>query len=227
MNYKDFQTELTKYIDDEYCEFTKKLVPSERPFLGVRIPDIRKVVKEIPKNDLENFIDHKPEAFEEILARGIAISRLPYDKALKYFDSQIELIDDWSTCDTFCAAMRSVIKKHKEEFLDKKIEKLLKSKKTFSVRVGLVFLLNSFVEEQYLDLIFARIESLKNRDEYYIKMAIAWLLVECFIKFPEKTKAYLLKSTLPKWTFNKAISKICDSFRVEKNVKTYLKTIKK
>ena len=58
-------------------------------------------------------------------------------------------------------------------------------------------------------------------------MAIAWLLSECFIKFPEPTFDYLKTSKLPKWTFNKTISKICDSYRVDPEVKAELKRLRK
>ena len=58
-------------------------------------------------------------------------------------------------------------------------------------------------------------------------MAVAWLVAECFIKFPDETFDFLKTTELPKWTFNKTISKICDSFRVEKEVKDYLKTLRK
>ena len=70
-------------------------------------------------------------------------------------------------------------------------------------------------------------ERLAARDEYYVKMALAWLVCECFIKFPEPTLGYLRASHLPKWTFNKAISKICDSYRVEPEMKDLLRKMRR
>ena len=146
---------------------------------------------------------------------------------LKFFDSQVELLDNWCTVDTFCAALRKVVKHHEDDFLNSKVENLLKSKDEFATRAGLVCLLDFYVKPEYLHLIFDRIESLKNRKEYYIKMSIAWLLAECFIKYPEITYDYLRHSNLEKWTFNKAISKICDSYRVEKSAKERLKKLRR
>ena len=146
---------------------------------------------------------------------------------IKLFDSQIELLDNWCTVDTFCAALRKTIKKHEAEFLNQKVEKLLKAKNEFAVRFGIVSLLDFYVKPDYLFLIYDRVETLRNRDEYYIKMALAWLLAECFIKFPDETMPYLKVSKLEPWTFNKTLSKICDSYRVDPETKTLIKTLRK
>jgi 3-methyladenine DNA glycosylase AlkD len=146
---------------------------------------------------------------------------------LQYFDSQIRLLDNWCTVDTFCAALRKTVKHHEAEFFDNKVEKLLVNKNEFAVRAGVVLLLDLYVNFDYLFTIFDRIESLKTRKEYYVKMAVAWLLAECFIKFPDETLSYLKVSKLEPWTFNKAISKICDSYRVDPETKKYLKTLRK
>ena len=225
--YSVFQTKLVSLADDKYREFSIRGIPCDRPFLGVRIPQIRKLVKEIPSEQLEEFIKAKPLAIEEVIARSFAIARLPYEKMLEKFNSQIQYLDNWCTVDTFCAALRKTVKHHEEDFLDKKVENLLSSKDEFAVRAGVVCLLDFYVKPEYLYLIFDRIESLKNREEYYIKMAIAWLLAECFIKYPEITRDYLNRSKLDKWTFNKAISKICDSYRVDNDAKAEVKKLRK
>ena len=225
--YADFRTKLASLSDDEYRKFCMRGIPCDRPFIGVRIPEIRKLVNNIPKEDIDDFIKAKPVAIEEVIARSFAIARLPYDKMIKVFDSQIELLDNWCTVDTFCAALRKTIKKHETDFFDKKVENLLKEKDEFAVRAGLVLLLDFYVNPNYLAVIFDRVESLKDRNEYYIKMAIAWLLAECFIKFPDETSAYLKVSKLESWTFNKAISKICDSYRVDPDTKTLIKSLRR
>lgn len=225
--YADFRTKLASLSDDEYRKFCMCGIPCDRQFIGVRIPEIRKLVNNIPKESIDDFIKAKPVAIEEVIARSFAIARLPYDKMIKVFDSHIEFLDNWCTVDTFCAALRKTIKKHEAEFLNQKVEKLLKAKNEFAVRFGIVSLLDFYVKPDYLFLIYDRIEALKNRDEYYIKMALAWLLAECFIKFPDETFSYLKSSSLEPWTFNKAISKICDSYRVEPELKEAVKKLRK
>lgn len=226
-DYKEFQKELGKYVDDEYRVFAMKGIPCERPFVGVRIPNVRKVVELIPYEKYEEFLKIKPVAIEEVLARGMIICKLSYEEMMKHFDSQVKYIDNWCTCDIFCSGLRKVIKKHREEFLEKKVDKLFKSKDEYVVRVGLVILKTSYIDFDYLNVIFDRVDGLALRDEYYVKMAIAWLLSECFIKFPAATTGYLIESRLPKWTFNKTISKICDSYRVDDETKKMLRKMRK
>lgn len=227
MSYSDFRTELMKLSDDNYRDFIMRGILCDRPFLGVRVPEIRQLVNKIPPENFTEFLNTEPLAYEEVIARGLLIARLPYSEMLKVFNSQIAYLDNWSTVDTFCASLRSLLKHHESEFLELKIEPLLKSKNEFAVRAGLVFLLDHYVTSDYLHLIFDRVEFLKHRDEYYIKMATSWLLAECFIEFPEITIDYLKNSKLPVWTFNKAISKICDSHRVDEDAKSMLKTLRK
>lgn len=226
MTYDEVKTALSREIDDKYQVFVSKAIPTDRPILGIRIPTVRKIARSVPKAEIENILKKVPVSLEELLLRGFLIARLDYNEMLQHFNSQVALINDWCSCDTFCASLKPLIKKHRQEFFDQKIDPLLKQKGEFKVRVGLVLLLG-YVSPDYLNVIFDRAESLKNREEYYIKMAVAWLIAECFIKYPEETLSYLKVSKLERWTFNKAISKICDSYRVEPDAKTYLKTLKK
>lgn len=225
--YDELRTALVSRGDEKYREFVMRGIPSERPFLGVRIPEIRRIVADIPPTHYKEFLAKKPMAFEEVIARGIIVAKLPYDEMMDYFDSQILEIDDWCTCDTFCSYVNRKIKKEQEDFLNQKIEALLVDEREFAVRAGLVLLKCGYVKEDYLHLIFDRVESLAGREEYYIRMAIAWLVAECFIKFPEVTMEHLKVSSMPKWTFNKTISKICDSYRVEDEMKDTLRQMRK
>lgn len=233
-NYKELREELASLADDEYREFSMKGIPSERPFIGVRIPLIRRVVAKVPNEKIAELLKVEPVAIEEVLARGMLICRLPYDEVVSlhdndksWFDLQIECIDNWCTCDIFCSGICRKIKKHQEEFLESKVDELLNAADEFAVRAGLVMLKCGYISEDYLAVIFDRVERLAEREEYYIRMAIAWLIAECFIKFPEATLAYMKVSKLPRWTFNKTISKICDSYRVDEDAKAMLKKMRR
>ena len=45
-------------------------------------------------------------------------------------------------------------------------------------------------------------------DFYYVMMAKAWLISECYIKYPNETLIYLEQTKIDTLTYNKAISKI-------------------
>ena len=58
-------------------------------------------------------------------------------------------------------------------------------------------------------------------------MAIAWLLSVSFIKQKDKTIKYLKNNKLDNFTHNKAIQKIIESYRVTKEEKEFIKTLKR
>ena len=87
-------------------------------------------------------------------------------------------------------------------------------------------LLNYFIEEKYIDKIFVAVEKIKT-DDYYAKMAIAWLISICFIKLPEKTMDFLHHTKIQNWIYNKAIQKILESYRITTGTKQILKTMKR
>ena len=57
-------------------------------------------------------------------------------------------------------------------------------------------------------------------------MAQAWLICDLYIKYPKETLKFIKQNNLNKFTHNKAINKIHDSFRVSKEDKEYLNRLK-
>jgi len=64
-------------------------------------------------------------------------------------------------------------------------------------------------------------------DEYYVKMANAWLISICYIKYPSKTQTFLQNTSIDNWTYNKAIQKICESRRISVEEKEKIILMKK
>jgi hypothetical protein len=58
-------------------------------------------------------------------------------------------------------------------------------------------------------------------------MAEAWLICELYIKFKEPTLEFIKNNNLNKFTHNKAISKIHDSYRVSVEEKEYLNSLRR
>ena len=153
-SYSEFRENLARLADDDYREFSKKGIPTERPFIGVRIPQTREIVKEISPCFCTEFLKTEPVAIEEVLARGMVIYELSYEEMMvkrseingkSWFDSQVDIIDNWCTCDVFCSGVTKRIKGHLAKVLDQKIECLLNDSREFAVRVGLVLLKCAYV----------------------------------------------------------------------------------
>jgi len=210
--------EYLKSISEEsYKEFNSKIIFTNYEMLGIRLPKLRILAKEIFKTDYKEFLNINITYYEEAMLYLLVIALIKdIDELMLYFPKALDLIDNWALCDSFCGSLKIVIN-NKEYFL-KVIDKLLKSDKTYNVRVGLVLLLNYYVSEDYLDLIFKYLDNI-NSDEYYINMAEAWLLCEIFIKYQSDGLKYLENNKLNSFTINKTISKIRDSFRVSKEIK--------
>ncbi len=226
-DYNELKNDLEQSADGKYRDFSMKICTSKYRMLGVRVPKIREYAKRVPLEKIEEFVRICPETYEEVLLRGFSIARLAYGDMLKWFDSQLEYIDNWSTCDIFCSAIGKLVRKNRGDFFEKKVKKLLNDEHEFITRVGLVILKCSYVEPGYLEFIFSEADRLSNREEYYVKMGLAWLVSECFIKYPSDTMGYLSRSKMPVWTFNKTISKICDSYRVDMRTKESLREMRR
>ena len=86
--------------------------------------------------------------------------------------------------------------------------------------------MSHFVNEKNLQTIFETLNNIKS-DKFYINMAEAWLVCELYIKFPKETFEFITNNKLNKFTQNKAISKIHDSYRVSKEDKKILNQFRK
>ena len=70
---------------------------------------------------------------------------------------------------------------------------VFKAKQPYTVRFGLVLLLDFYINDTYIDHVL-KLCNTKYIDHYYISMAHSWLISICYIKYPEKTKQFLENS---------------------------------
>lgn len=159
--------------------------------------------------------------YEEVMIQGLVISHIKEEALFeKYFKIHIQKIDNWALCDTFCSSIK-IVEKYEEKYFKESV-KLSLSQDEFISRVGLVTILDHFISKKNIDTIFDTLNKIKS-DKFYINMAEAWLVCELYVKFPKETFIFLEQNNLNKFTQNKSISKICDSYRVSKEEKEALK----
>ena len=228
INYTRFLDKLYSYQDIKYKEFSKSLIPgnSEYEYIGVRIPKLKEIAKDISKTNYESFIIlNRHKTFEEIMIHGLVIGYIKdIDEVIKLYKEYIPYIDNWSLCDSTVVNLK-IIHKYPSKGLNL-VKWCLNHKKTYYKRVGYVLLLNNYVKEEYLDYIFECCNNYMN-DNYYVKMAVAWLVAECYIKYPDKTITYLKNNKLDNWTHNKSIQKIKESNRINNDIKEYINTFRR
>lgn len=205
---------LLKLKDERYALFHQKLLKNDEiKVIGIRTPELKKIAKNIAQNDYMSFLNNNPcKYYEEVVLYGLVITYLDnFDEAIILFEKYIDYIDNWASCDIVVANFK-LIKKNKEKML-KHIKRYINSKNSWHIRVGLVLLLTYYIEEDYLDLIYNISNSIKS-DDYYVKMANAWLISICLIKYYDKTIKFLKTSSLDIWTYNKALQKGIESQRI-------------
>jgi 3-methyladenine DNA glycosylase AlkD len=207
--------------DLKYKEFSEKIANTKKTFIGVRIPKLRQIANELFKDDYNAFLNGcKFDYFEDTLLYGLIVAKLPYEQFIKLLPTYLNNCDSWSHIDSFVSSIKC-IKKSKDVFL-KLIKENINNAQGFYLRFYVVCLMTYYVEEQNLDYIFSICQQCDGRG-YYNDMAIAWLISVLFVKFKEQSFEFLKTCNLSTFTLNKAISKICDSFRVTLESKTLLK----
>lgn len=262
----DIRDDLYKIAEPEYQLFSSKLLPGVDNILGVRLPKLRKLAKQVEKeygaayldaaleklqdentaaDDRENF---HGEYMEEVLLQGMVIGNLKVqtensshrktavyslEQIQDYIRKYIPKIDNWSTCDSFCAGLK--IAKEYPEPMWEFIQEYLVSDRDYDVRFGIVMIINYFIQDANLDKIFEifnRIGENKDVSCYYVEMALAWAISICYVKYPDQTFIYLEKmrneeTILNDFTYHKALQKIVESHCVTQEKKAEIKLMKR
>lgn len=222
--------ELIQMSDSKYKSFHSNLCPGINNILGIRVPVLREYAKKLIKKysfeELINNIDD--EYYEEIMLQGMLIglnSKENFNVIKKYIEDYISKIDNWAICDTFCAGLK-IVNQNKENMWGF-IKQYLDSDQEFYLRFAIVIILDYYIEEKYLEEIFRIFNNIQS-EYYYVKMAIAWAISICLIKYYDKTINYLKNnSKIDKWTYNKSLQKTIESYRITKDQKELLKNMKK
>lgn len=217
--------ELIPYVNEGNAKFTSKLIPNAKPCLGLYTKDLKAIAKQMALEERYSFFDEKHEYHDEDMIHVLMLTYIKeYEVMLKYLKQTIPLLSNWAMVDQLVCNLK-IVKKHKKDMFGF-LEKYRYSKKEYEVRFVLIMLLAYYCEDEYIDYIFNVIDTC-NKDTYYIKMGIAWLLCDCMIKHRDKTFIYLNKCNLDLWIFNKAIQKMIESYRISDCDKDMLRKMKK
>ena len=219
---------LIELADEKYKKFHSGLCPNVDNIIGVKVPLLRNLAKELYEEyGLEYFNHTKSDYYEEVMLEGIMIGLLDIrvDKVLEYIKNFLPKINNWAICDTFCSGLK-IAKKNKKIFWEF-IDSYLDSENEYEVRFAVVMMLYHFLDDEHTIEVTKRIERIKHQG-YYVKVAVAWLISIMYIKYPAYTYGYLEEDcNLDDITFNKAIQKINDSKRVSDDDKFYIKDLKR
>lgn len=219
--------QLEKLAEDSYREFSQKLLPGTSNILGVRLPILQSLAKQIAKGDWREYLSCTTDStFEEIMLQGLVLGNANTDTK-ELFDRTanfVSKIDNWSVCDSFCASYK--LAKKQPDAVWEYLSPYISSKLEFECRFGVVMLLDFYTSEKDIPRTLIQLSQTKAIG-YYAKMAVAWAVSVCFVKNPDATLPYLMQPIWDDFTHNKAIQKIIESNRVPSESKSLVRKLKR
>lgn len=214
--------------DDGYKRFTSSLIPTvdENKIIGVRTPLIRSYARSLgdvsdPSSPARLFLKNRHRYYELDNLHAVLISQVKdFDLCLALLDDFLLTIDNWATCDM----LRPKCFNQKEKlFLS--IKRWLGAEHTYTVRFGIEMLMCHFLDDDFdpeqLHLVMNVPEG-----EYYVDMMVAWYFATALAKQWDETIKILQQRALSEWRHNKTVSKACESLRISKERKIYLKGLR-
>lgn len=217
--------QLLELCEPKYMKFTSALMPGVENVLGIRLPLLRKIAREIAAGDWRAYLAQAGDFyFEERMLQGMVISYARCDPAekLEHVARFIPKIDNWAVCDCFCWRLKAAERQPMWEF----IRPRFRSEAEYEVRFAVVMALGNFVDQVHLEDLLQLLDGIRH-EAYYARMGVAWAVSVCYIKFPERTHAWLENCSLDDWTFNKSLQKIVESYRVSDAAKQQIRAMKR
>ena len=203
-NYNELENlilELKKLSNEKFKNFNDKIINTTSKTIGVQIPKLRLIAKEISKGNYISFLSlNMPDIFELHIIYALVLSKIK-DINLSYplFKNFIYTINNWAVCDILCGEYKIVLKN--KEFYLNKIKEFVKTNNEFVVRVGLILLMKFYIKTNLFEIF--EILNTTTCNKYYVNMGIAWLLSTTFIFDEKSTLNYINTSQLSYFVKNK------------------------
>ncbi|MCH5151085.1 MAG: DNA alkylation repair protein [Clostridiales bacterium] len=225
MTYDILVQTLQENSNKQFDKFNSKIVNSGVQTIGCTVPFVRKLAKNFSVAEVEDFPLH--QYFEVDLLRGIVVStsKRPFEEKSTHLLQFAETIENWAVCD--CSTVK-VSKSERSQYFDFFVS-LLPSEKPFVCRYGVVNLMSNYLDEEHIDQVFDALATITQWGHYYVDMGVAWLVATAMAKCRDKTVAYMEnegKQALNKFTYNKALQKMRESYRVSPDDKQWTYTLK-
>ena len=231
----------------------------ERRVLGLHSPEIKSVAKQLSREGgevvmpdgthricvngvevIRAFEEAPSESlcYEETVIWGylINLTKCSFDERLAMLGRYVPVLDNWAMCDSYRAHAKWMARADKA-VLWAFLERWFDSEREFEVRFAVVVAMCYFLNEEWLEEVFERINRLnfgrikskyktvkgkpkvaqqgtvQGAEPYYVRMGVAWLLATALAKFPDQTRAFVRSSNLPTDVVKLYIRKARESFR--------------
>lgn len=224
---KTIKEKIIALADEQYRSFSTALLPGIDHILGVRLPQLRKIAKEIAKTNWRYYLAAaEDEYFEERMLQGMVIGyvRTDIDERLQLTENFVSRIDNWAICDSFCSGLKFTVENREKVWSF--LQPYFFSEKEYHVRFALVMLLTYFLVDDYLIRVLKTMDLIRHQG-YYAQMGLAWAVSICYLKFPVQTLVILQCNDWDDFTYNKALQKISESKKIDREGKAMIRLMKR
>ncbi|MDR2913767.1 MAG: DNA alkylation repair protein [Tannerella sp.] len=220
--------QLNALAESDYKQFNKRIIPTNYEILGVRMPALKKLAKELSADpNLESYLKNAEfTTYEHILLYGLVLGQLKkpsLETIYRYLDPLTLKFDNWAHVDTIISALK-VFKKSPDEILSHFLP-LKTHEGEFTKRVFVIIQMDYLMNETHIDIALKHLTEVP-QGQYYVDMAIAWAISVGLIKFGDKTIPLLEERIFSKFVHNKAIQKTRESYRITPEMKEQLNKMK-
>lgn len=216
------QALLFSCTDPSYKRFQLSLIPGmpEDRMMGVRMPEIRKIAKGISDISLLGPLPHAYH--EEDCIHAILINAISdYDQTIRSLNDFLPYVNNWAVCDLLSPkSFRSL-----PERLIEQVRVWLSSSHPYTVRFAIGVLMKYYLDDFFSSDHLAMVCNLET-ENYYVKMGCAWYFATALAKQYSHTVKCFVSPKMDPWVHNKAIQKATESYRISKETKDYLRTLK-
>ncbi len=217
---------LFRMADTRYRDFSASLTPGAGPMIGVRLPELRAIAREIARGAWREWLATAPgDYFEERMLQGLVIgyAKCAPDEKIGHTARFVPKIGNWAVCDCCCWRLKAAEREPMWEFILPRFH----AAGEYEVRFAVVTALSNFVDEEHLDRLLELLGTVSHKG-YYARMGVAWAVSVCYVKFPERTEEWLRRDCpLCDWTYNKALQKIAESLRATPEQKARIRAMKR
>ncbi len=216
-------------IDPSYAKFSEKLKASPRPILGIRMPNLTKVSKELAKTEntsfLEDFLLYPTVCYEEVILayKVFGLLKLDIRTSTMYLDKLLAYNDSWATNDCLCSSFTAPKSNPKEYWPF--IRGYLESPNPWDIRFATITMMTSYLTDACTPEVL-RVLSAVRCDHYYVNMGLAWTFATAVAKQRGEALPYLKKGMLNEDVRRKAIQKCIESYRVSDEDKALLRSMR-
>jgi len=219
---------LLELAETDYKNFNQKIIPTSYEIIGIRMPALKKLAKEIAAHpDVETYLNTaRLDTYEHILLYGLVLGSLkkPAPETLfRYLDPLILKFDNWAHVDSILSSLK-IFRKYPDEVLAHFLP-LKTHEGEFTKRVFVTLLMDFYMDDEHIDATLAHFTEVP-QGQYYVDMAIAWALSYGLIKYYDKTVALLEAKAFSRFVHNKAIQKARESYRISPEIKEKLNRMK-